>query len=57
MKVNLSVSIFFPACIYCRMHVYMAAYSHIYLYIQPKCTQIVCKTALQCIHTQEAGAH
>ena len=28
-------------CIYEQKHVYMAAYSHIYPYIQPKCTQIV----------------
>ena len=37
--------------------VYMAAYSHTNPYMQPECSQVVLAMALQCIHTQESGAH
>ena len=35
----------------------MAAYSHIYLYIQHICIQMERTMALQCIYGQEANAH
>ena len=39
------------------MLVFMALYSHIYLYMHNFVAQEVQETYSQCIHTQEAGVH
>ena len=44
-------------CIYIQIYVYIAAYSHIYLYMHHSGAQKVHETSLQRIHTQEAGVY